>query len=172
MHGTPKESEGLLVVPFGEGQNSEIFIVVGSCRAVNDNRTYNTLSILSSVMTVVPAGPVLSGNEFVSFSHAGRNWTLGEAVSPIVLIGIELTEPVPMNTCAVMRHVVVHDDPYPVTPVRSDGRARVLAVDELAELLRTTVRGTGGIGDSQVKGMALTGLWPALVDISIDVKSV
>lgn len=43
------------VIPISDGESSEIFIVIGSCRTVDNNRTNNTISVLGRIMGVFVA---------------------------------------------------------------------------------------------------------------------
>ena len=71
-------------------------------------------------MAVVPARAVLAGQELVGPGRSWGNWALSDTIGTIMLGAVQLTNSVPMNGCAIVRYIVVNDDPEGITPLCED----------------------------------------------------
>ena len=107
---------------------SHIDIVIGAGRSLDDDGALNTVCVLGDEMAVIPRRTVRGGNPLVD---AGVTWcktTLGHTWNTVLIVGIELTDTVPMDGGGIIGQGVVNSDLDGITPVANDGRAGNLAV--------------------------------------------
>jgi len=120
------------VEPVVDGHWAQVNVPVVGCRTVDDQRTSDTVTVLSRVVRVVPSGTELSGLEVVCLGLTRGKRALGDTVDTILDGAAQLAETVPVDGGTVGLHVVVDSDLKVVSPVGADKRTGVLAVDEEA----------------------------------------
>lgn len=86
-------------------------------------------------MTVVPRCAVLSDSKLVRIVISRSNWALSDGVDSVMFEGVEESDPMPVNGCAIIFQMVFDGDFYPVTPASLEPRSRILAIENF-----TTVR--------------------------------
>ncbi len=78
---------------------------------------------------MVPCMAVLRCCEVVDVLVSARDWTLGDAVDAVHLIGAQLSDAMPMDRRAVVAVVVLHVDDDLVTPAGLDCWSWVSAIE-------------------------------------------
>ena len=144
--------------------SSHVDVVVGSCRAVDDDWATDTIAILDQVMRVIPRGTILSSLPRVC---AGLTWgksALCNTWNTVVGVCAQLTDTVPMDSSTVVAHVISDFDNNIVTPVALDGRARdsgwASVVRDSQALTAGAIKVAGSVGDSQAVLAGLSSVRP------------
>jgi hypothetical protein len=89
------------VKPIHQWEHAEICVVIGSGRAPNLDTSYNAFTILDTVVRVIPGRAVLRRFESVNPCFAGGNRTFGDTTNTVMLVRLELSKTVPVDTGAV-----------------------------------------------------------------------
>lgn len=107
------------MVPVVQEEHAQVFIVIGRSRAIDDDTTKNTLPCLKRKVRVVPGTSILSCSPSVCDSVPGSSRALRYRDNTILIIGVILSNTVPMNASAVSRidQVVCHMDSNGVAPI-------------------------------------------------------
>lgn len=90
------------MVPVIQEHHTEILIVIGRGRTVNDNSSKDALPSLQSEVGVVPRRTVLRSSPGVSDLLSGCSWTLRDRYDTVLVIGVVLADTVPMYACAIL----------------------------------------------------------------------
>ena len=89
------------VVPILSHDN-DLIVVFHRSRAVDDDRTEDTLVGLEGVMRVPPRGAVAARSPFVGHALARCNWALSDGRDTVHLVGAILTDTVEMERSTIV----------------------------------------------------------------------
>lgn len=100
---------------------------------------------------MVPGCAELCSLQVVDLGCARCDRAFGDTVDTIVEVAAQLAETVPVNGGTVGLHVVLDGDLEVVTPVGTDQRTRVLAVDQQTTTAGgcAAIRVAGSVGDCE-----------------------
>lgn len=104
----------------------------------------------------------------VGLGITGSNRALADRGDTIHLVGVVLTNTVPVNSRSVVGHVVGDMDNDSVTPVCNDGGARNGAVDGEDNTL-PSIRGGSDVLDIEPVFPGYTSVWHLVVVVGADV---
>lgn len=121
--------KGCLIIRIANKDRAEIFVIVGRARPVNDDRSLYTITILSREMAVIPRSTILRCLEKICLGGARSKWAFSNTIDAILVIGIELTQSMPMDACTIVLHLVDNCDLDIISPIRFDCWAWNLTVD-------------------------------------------
>ena len=85
-------------------------VPVGAGGTMDQQRTSDPVRILERIVTMVPGVAVLGGLESVSVRVVSGNGTLRDAVDSVRLVGMELTNAVPMDCGSVVWQIIGYMD--------------------------------------------------------------
>ena len=109
---------------------SHVNIVVGSGRSMDDNRTTNTITILSKGVAVIPRSTIGRCEPCVGpGTPVSSNGTFSNAGNTIHIVGALLTDTVEMDGSGVVLQFVDDGDRDVITPVGLEDWSGDLAVD-------------------------------------------
>lgn len=115
--GRVPELKGGRVSPVLQEEEAQVLVVVGGGGSVQNQRPEQTLAVLQAEVTVVPRTPVLHDAELVDHALAWGDGTLADAGHAVHMGGVELAEAVPVHSCCITSHVVVHVNLEGISPV-------------------------------------------------------
>lgn len=118
-----------LVAPVRQEHHSEVLVVVGSGRSIDDQRSQKSVTVLSCEMGMVPSRTVLSCLELVGVGLARCDWALSNTWNSVHFCVVKLTDSMPVNRCAVNCEVIGNVNDEVVSPVSDDGWARSSAIE-------------------------------------------
>lgn len=147
--------------------SAHIDIVVGSSGAVDDHGTADTITILRKSVGMVPARSVLLGQERVCAGITRSESTLGNAWNTVLVIGLSLSDAVPVDGGGVVLQLVRDSDLDSVTPVAFNQRSWDLAVDSECKTL-DTIKIDSGVGDDPIIGTDLASLGAVMINIGVN----
>lgn len=104
----------------------------------------------------------------VSLGITRSNGALGDRGNTIHLVGVVLTNTVPVNSRSVVGHVVGDMDNDSVTPVCNDGGARNGAVDSEDNTL-PSIRGSSDVLDVEPVFPGHTSIWYLVIVVGANV---
>lgn len=132
--------------PVIEKQHTEVFVVLSCRRAMNHNAAKHSLPCLKREMRMIEACPILLGPPGIGVTCPWGNWTLGNRDSAVHLVIEKLSDPMKMNTGAIVFQIVFYMNLDGVSPVCLHGGAWILAIDEHHGSI-DAIGGSCGIGD-------------------------
>lgn len=90
------------MVPIIQEEHTEVLIVVGRSRAVDDNASKDTLPRLESKVGMIPSRAVLQSSPSVRHSVFGGSGTLCNGHNTILVVGVVLANAMPMNAGSII----------------------------------------------------------------------
>ena len=108
---------------------SEIHVVIGAGRSLDDNGALNTIRVLGNEMTVIPGGAVGTGNPLVDTGITWCQTALGNTWNTILVVGTELTDAVPVDGGRIFSQCIVNSDLDSITPVAHNSGSWNLTID-------------------------------------------
>lgn len=109
--------------------SSQIDIIIGAGRSLDDNGALNTIRELGNEMAVIPGGTVRAGNPLVDTGITWCQTALGNTWNTILVVGTELTDAVPMDGGRIVSQGVVNSDLDGITPVAHNSGSWNLTID-------------------------------------------
>lgn len=127
------------MIPVVQKEHTQVLIVIGRSRAIDHDSTKDTLPRLQSKVGMIPSRAILRCLPSVRYSIFRGCGTLSDRDDTILIVGIVLTNAVPVNTSAILRvdQVVRNMNSDCITPVREDCWSRNSAVLLSARLKNT-----------------------------------
>lgn len=153
-----------------EHDRTDVNVVLGLGRSVDNHGTDDSSRVLGRVMSVVPCRPIKTGEEFVSEAFPGCNGTLGDTGGTIFPWSSLLQETVPVNDRAFLGgcDVVVYFDDDLVAPIGLYQRPGKGAVDE-QDIPLISIWGNDSTADGEIVGSDNSGPWPVSVRVGAPV---
>lgn len=105
-----------IVIPVVECYATQINIIIGSGRAVDNDCAKDSIGILGRVMTMIPEGAVLCSLECIQPGLTRSERTFSHTTCAVHGVCVQLTEPMPMDTCAIVFQLIHNSDPKRVAP--------------------------------------------------------
>lgn len=115
-------------LPVSKHDRTQVNVVLSGMRAVNDNRTNESIDVLGRVMRVIPRSTIEFRANSVGEGASWNDGALTDTGCAIVERSAALKESMPVN-CSTLQKVVLHRDFNPIAPVSFDERAGELSVD-------------------------------------------
>ena len=166
--GGSADSSAVVSKEIVDHDSAHVDIVVGSCRAVDDHGTTDTITKLGGYVRVVPASSVLIEREGVNASVTWSNGAFTDTWNTVLVVPATfLVDTVPMDGCSIILQTVGNRDLKSITPVALNQRTWNLAVDGKSEAVKT-IKVEGGVGDVPLVCAHLASRWPAVVVVRVD----
>ena len=150
---------------------SQINVVVGTGRSLDDNGALNTVRELSNEMAVIPGGTIRAGNPLVDTGITWCQTALGNTRNTILVIGTELTDTVPMDGGRIVAQGVGNSDLDSITPVAHNGGSWNLTIDGESGSWGSLIVPLNA-RDGKVVLANSTSVWDGRVGIGVDAESV
>ena len=119
----------------------------------------------------LPRSSVLRGLPSVSFGLSRRQRALCQPWHSVFPVVVQLSQPMPVDTCSVALKLVGDSDFNIVAPVRKYRRAHVLAVDQECDP-RRAIWCCSAVSDLEVVFAGNSTLWPVDIEIGTDVEAI
>ena len=146
------------------------FIPICTAGAMNDHRPSHAIRILQRVVTVVPAVAILQSLEIVGITATGSNGALCHAIHTIGLVGVELSEAMPMNCGAIGFDVISDMDSNVVAPAGFDQWTGIRAIHDFAFRLKVSIWGYCLVLDIKPE-FTMNSLGPGFLVVSMDART-
>src|SRR5271170_3148470 len=150
---------------------SQIHVVIGAGRSLDDNGALNTIRVLGNEMTVIPGGAVGTGNPLVDTGITWCQTALGNTWNTILVVGTELTDAVPVDGGCIVSHCVVNSNLDSITPVAYNSGSWNLTIDSESRSWRS-LKVPLNARDGKIVLANSTSVWNGCVGISVDVESI
>ncbi len=140
---------------------------------MDDNRSADTITILSESMAVIPRSTVRGCEPGVGTGPAiTSDAAFGDTRNTILIVGVLLANAVEMDRGGVVLHLIDDGHFHHVAPISLDGRSGNLAIDGKSELRTRAVELQRGIGNGEGISTGDTGFVAVGVNIRADVLAV
>ena len=118
-----------------------------------------------------PRSSVLRSLPSIGLALSGCQRALRQAWHSVFPVGVQLSQPMPVDTRSVVFKVVRDSDLNIVAPVRKYSWTHVLAIDQECRPWRT-IRCCGAVGDLEVVLPGNSSVWPVDVKVGADVETI
>ena len=97
--------------PIRQKDWADIDVIVHATRAINFDRSYETVGILKTEMAMIPGDTILSCPPCVCSRLSGRNWTLCNTRYAVIPVAVQLSDTVPVyGSTIVVDEIVDNSD--------------------------------------------------------------
>ena len=151
--------------------SSQIDIVISAGRSLDDKWALNTIRELGNEMAVIPGGAVGAGNPLVDTGITWCQTALSNTWNTILIVGIELTNTMPVDGGRIVSQGVVNRDLDSITPVAYNGGSWNLTIDGESRSWGSLIVPLNARNGKIVLTNS-TSVWDGRVGISVDVESV